>query len=353
MFPAHRISSVRRPSSEITPQVSTFKNKNTHSSSRVCRTLVGVSFLCRRPDEGEIRKKTTDKEFIGYIFKRRAYKKAPMTSTDNSVQPSIGHHGAIKVRTSERLRKRNKGSEDGCWKRLCRGFNFVSAAWFIYQRGRCFHAQIGADGGAAGKLKNEWREPPWPRFDERESKTTKKEKITMALVPTTLSGNKWLFNISMHTKRQRKNEWWWIKQKEATRKGRGFSIISNEREREEICGVSNKTSSFYLMGAAAVMHPRGPHVNNWTDIGAAPAGSPNHRRSFEQTAVTLRHQAWQRSAAKHRRGGGERREGRGEKKKKGCIRGGERGPGLRSNEHISTEASRIHYLKIVSCLNKS
>lgn len=141
----------------------------------------------------------------------------------------------------------------------------------------------------------------------------------MALVPTTLSGNKWLFNISMHTKRQRKNERWWIKQKEATRKGRGFSIISNERasEREEICGVSNKTSSFYLMGAEAVMHPRGPHVNNWTDIGAAPAGSPNHRRSFEQTAVTLRHQAWQRSAAKHRREeGGGRREGRGEKKKK-------------------------------------
>lgn len=278
-----------------------------------------------------------------------------MTSTDNFVQPSIGHHGAIKVRTSERPRKRNKRSEDGCWKRLCRGFNFVSAAWFIYQRGRRFHAQIGADGGAAGKLKTSGGS----RCDlglTRGNQKQQKKKITMALVPTTLSGNKWLFNISMHTKRQRKNERWWIKQKEATRKGRSFSIISNERasEREEICGVSNKTSSFYLMGAEAVMHPRGPHVNNWTDIGAAPAGSPNHRRSFEQTAVTLRHQAWQRSAAKHRReeGGGDEKEGE-KKKEKGCIRGGERGPGLRSNEHISTEASRIHYLKIVSCLNKS
>lgn len=242
-----------------------------------------------------------------------------MTSTDNFAQPSIGHHGAIKVRTSERPRKRNKRSEDGCWKRLCRGFNFVSAAWFIYQRGRRFHAQIGADGGAAGKLKTSGGS----RLDlglTRGNQKQQKKKITMALVPTTLSGNKWLFNISMHTKRQRKNERWWIKQKEATRKGRGFSIISTERasEREEICGVSNKTSSFYLMGAAAVMHPRGPHVNNWTDIGAAPAGSPNHRRSFEQTAVTLRHQAWQRSAAKHRReeGGGDEKEGEKKKRKR-------------------------------------
>lgn len=62
-------------------------------------------------------------------------------------------------------------------------------------------------------------------------------------------------------------------------------------EAERKYAPCQKPSSFYLMGAAAVMHPCGPHFNNWTDIGAAPAGSPNHCRSFEQTAVTLRHQA--------------------------------------------------------------
>lgn len=107
------------------------------------------------------------------------------------------------------------------------------------------------------------------------------------------------------------------KTKRSNKKGPRLQHHQRASEREEICGVSNKTSSFYLMGAEAVMHPRGPHVNNWTDIGAAPAGSPNHRRSFEQTAVTLRHQAWQRSAAKHRReeGGETRRKGRKKKKK--------------------------------------
>lgn len=84
----------------------------------------------------------------------------------------------------------------------------------------------------------------------------------MALVPTTLRRNKWLFNISMHTKRQRKKRTVMNKTKRSNKKGPRLQHHQRASEREEICGVSNKTSSFYLMGAAAVMHPRGPHVNN-------------------------------------------------------------------------------------------
>lgn len=132
------------------------------------------------------------------------------------------------------------------------------------------------------------------------------KKIMIALVPTTLKGNKWLFNFSTWTKREEIIKRWWIKQKEATRKGCSRRLWSRQRK----YAACQKPSSFYLTGAAAVMHPCGPHFNNWTDIGAAPAGSPNHRRSFEQTAVTLQHQAWQRSAAKYRQ------RGRGEGKKR-------------------------------------
>lgn len=105
------------------------------------------------------------------------------------------------------------------------------------------------------------------------------------------------------------------------------------------------------MGAAAVMHPCGPHFNNWTDIGAAPAGSLNHCRGFEQTAVTLRDQARPKKNTDRGEKRGEEEEGGGGKK--GCIQGGEHGLGLQSNEHISVEAPQIRYLKIVSCLNKS
>lgn len=105
------------------------------------------------------------------------------------------------------------------------------------------------------------------------------------------------------------------------------------------------------MGAAAVMHPCGPHFNNWTDIGAAPAGSLNHCRGFEQTAVTLRDQA--RPKKTQTEGKKEEKKKKEEEEKKGCIQGGEHGLGLQSNEHISVEAPQIRYLKIVSCLNKS
>lgn len=203
------------------------------------------------------------------------------------------------------------------------------------------------DGGAAGKLKRaegSYKEQTWPQFWREGIK-----KITIALVPTTLKGNKWLFNISMHTKKKekkkerkrergKKKSWerWWIKQKEATRKGCSSGGGVFVRQRGNMQHVKSRRL-FYLMGAAAVMHPCGPHFSNWTDIGAAPAGSPNHRRSFEQTSVTLRH----RGTANRKKKKNTDKRGRGKKKekRKGCIRGGEHGLGLQSNEHISTEAS--------------
>lgn len=64
VFPAHRVGSVRRPSSEITPQVSTLKNK-THTQLLSC--LSEFHFCAAAPTKGRS-EKTTDKEFIGYIF---------------------------------------------------------------------------------------------------------------------------------------------------------------------------------------------------------------------------------------------------------------------------------------------
>lgn len=127
------------------------------------------------------------------------------------------------------------------------------------------------------------------------------KKITIALVPTTLKGSKWLFNISMHRKRKKKiMRTVMNKTKRSNKKGLQQRRLCEAERKYAPC---QKPASFYLMGAAAVMHPCGPHFNNWTDIGAAPAGSPNHRHGFEQTAVTLRHQAWQRSAEKYRQRG--------------------------------------------------
>lgn len=56
----------------------------------------------------------------------------------------------------------------------------------------------------------------------------------MALVPTTLSGNKWLFNISMHTKRQRKKRTVMNKTKRSNKKGprlQHHQHRASERER--------------------------------------------------------------------------------------------------------------------------
>lgn len=172
--------------------------------------------------------------------------------------------------------------EGACWKWLWTRFDFVSTKWFIYQVDGSFMARLGAAGGLAGKLKKTATTSVW-----REGI----KKITIALVPTTLKGNKWLFNISMHSKRRRGGG--------ITRTVMNKTKRSNKKEsqRRHLCEAERKyaprqkLSSFYLMGAAAVMHPCGPHFNNWTDIGAAPAGSLNHCRGFEQTAVTLRDQA--------------------------------------------------------------
>ena len=244
-----------------------------------------------------------------------------MTSTDNFAQPSIGHQSQkIWAPEEEEQEERRRLLEA-----IVSRFQLCVLRMIYLSTRRTFSCSDWGWRGAAGKLRNEWREPPWPRFDKRESKTKKKKKkkeITIALVPTTLCGNKWLFNISMHTKRQKKKNFIRMVMNKTKRSNKKEPRLQQQRAsaREEICGVSKNTSSFYLMGAAAVMHPRGPHVNNWTDIGAAPAGSPNHRRGFEQTAVTLRHQAWQRSAAKHRQreeeGGKRRRKGGGKKKKR-------------------------------------
>lgn len=84
------------------------------------------------------------------------------------------------------------------------------------------------------------------------------------------------------------------------------------------------------MGAAAVMRPCGPHFNNWTDIGAAPAGSPNRRRGFERTAVTLR----LRGAEKHRRRG----RGEGGERKRDALEAVHMAPGYRV---MSTSPRRL------------
>lgn len=103
-------------------------------------------------------------------------------------------------------------------------FDFVSTEWFIYQVDGSFMARLGAAGGLAGKLKKTATTSVW-----REGI----KKITIALVPTTLKGNKWLFNISMHSKRRRggggSRGRWWIKQKEATRKSRSGGIFVRQR----------------------------------------------------------------------------------------------------------------------------
>lgn len=60
-------------------------------------------------------------------------------------------------------------------------FDFVSTEWFIYQVDGSFMARLGAAGGLAGKLKKTATTSVW-----REGI----KKITIALVPTTLKGNK-------------------------------------------------------------------------------------------------------------------------------------------------------------------
>lgn len=114
--------------------------------------------------------------------------------------------------------------EGACWKWLWTRFDFVSTEWFIYQVDGSFIARLGAVGGLAGKLKKTATTSVW-----REGI----KKITIALVPTTLKGNKWLFNISMHSKTRRggggSRGRWWIKQKEATRKSRSGGIFVRQR----------------------------------------------------------------------------------------------------------------------------
>ena len=245
-----------------------------------------------------------------------------MTSTDNFAQPSIGHQSQkIWAPEEEEQEERRRLLEaivsrfQLCVLRmiyLSTRRTFSCSDWG--RRGGCWEVKKRVEGAAVTSV--------WQEGIKNQKKKKKKKEITIALVPTTLCGNKWLFNISMHTKRQKKKNFRRMVMNKTKRSNKKEPRLQQQRAsaREEICGVSKNTSSFYLMGAAAVMHPRGPHVNNWTDIGAAPAGSPNHRRGFEQTAVTLRHQAWQRSAAKHRQreeeGGKRRRKGGGKKKKR-------------------------------------
>lgn len=176
---------------------------------------------------------------------------------------------------------------------------YFEPTWFIYHLNRRFNNKLGwrdEKTGADGKLKRDRRngkELTWPRFDEREFK-----KITIVLVPTTMKENKSLFNISKTKKKTQFYSTLINKTKRRNKKG-------PQQRRQCLCKADRKyaprqkPSSFYLMGAAAVMHPRGPHFNNWTDNGAAPAGSPNHRHGFEQTAVTLQRGARQHSAEKY------------------------------------------------------
>ena len=212
----------------------------------------------------------------------------------------------------------------------------------------------GGGGGAAGRFERA-EELTWPQFDERESKRSQ-----WLLCPQHWKGT----NGSLIFPRipKRKNSFiqrWWIKQKEATRKGRGGGGGVFVRQRGNMRHVKSHRL-FYLMGAAAVMHPCGPHFNNWTDIGAAPAGSPNHRHGFEQTTVTLRRQAWQRSAEEYRQrgrgrggggGGGEKKKRK--KKKKDAFEAANTARGYRVMSTSPWRLPKIHHLKIVSCLNKS
>lgn len=139
---------------------------------------------------------------------------------------------------------------------------------------------------------------------------------------TTLKGKKWLLNISIHAKRQKEN----------------MSMVTNRaaaslRDTENMCHV--KKTSFYLMGAAAVMHPCGPHL-------IIEQTSGRHLLGAQIIAAALNKPLWHYSirhgntVPKNRE---REREGKRKKKKKGSIRGGEHGLGLQSNEHISMEPS--------------